>query len=167
MIFVIIAFIFCTSCKAQQLKFNKSNYNKYLVACDNYVRNCKMYPDSNSDISITGGARILMPPDSINKFLFYCISMKDYSALKYAIAILLKLGKYNGEININNSILSTLAGCENGFVEMIKINMGIPKVYYDDFGEKILPCLFPKYTHDVIIWSKKNKEKIIDYKYLE
>lgn len=165
---ILLVMLYFTSCKAQQVKYTKSDYEKYMLACDNYVKNYKAYSDSISDTTFIYSPRILMPPDSINKFLFYCIAKKDYSPLKYAIVIVVKQGVEHDKRNIDDVHLGTLAGCENGFVEMIKINMGIPRYWYDKkYKEEGKQCWFPRYFRDVVLWAEKNKKKIKDYEYIE
>ncbi|MDJ1486321.1 hypothetical protein QNI19_18800 [Cytophagaceae bacterium DM2B3-1] len=92
------------------------------------------------------------PPDTLNKFLFFCAKNNIHDADPYVFIVALKVfDDQLDEFNQGVEMCSTMLG-PNGFVSLILTRMGMP-----DY-----PCTFVT-TGDVYMWLHKNKVNYRNY----
>ncbi len=133
-----------------------------MSACGKFVQQYK------STLDIVNGdtlklSRITPPPDSINKFLKYCIEKKDFSPLKYAVVILMKqydeyFQKFHGQVD--GPVVSKNY---NGFIEMISIKINLSKDKISLEYQKHSPLWVGEACH----WAVSHKKEILDYDYVK
>ncbi|MBL7836941.1 MAG: hypothetical protein JNM67_05465 [Bacteroidetes bacterium] len=137
-----------------------SNDSNYLSLCQYYLNNyCPLYiVDGDSMVASVFN----YVPDSLNNYLFECAVKKDYRALKFAAALIIRQHYEYIKVNEEEYIIQDCLIQKNGFIELLRCAMGYDNNrYYGDVD------YFMVFTGEVIEWISKNKQQIDDYQFVE
>ncbi len=156
-IFVVLLFI-CNMGLAQ--KTTDSVFTGMMGLCKNFADSyLPTYVTPAGDSLIV--SMISTPTADINTFLFDCIKAKNFKPLKFSAVVLIK--QHNEYINVNHQDynLDDSTYAKNGFVEMLRVAMGLGRSK-DGIGN-----IEQLNTGDVYDWIKKNPKKFDDYAYVK
>lgn len=133
------------------------SYAKMLLKCEKFVTNYKPTYVIGEDSLVV--SRFTLPPVDINNFLFDCIKNADFSPLKYSCVIVIKQNQEYFKINHMDYLLDEPSYAKNGFLELLRIKMGLPNSEQD--------YIAPMFTGDICKWIHDNKKEIYDYQYID
>lgn len=137
-------------------QINKAHFDSMMRNCEIYVNHYK--PTYIIDKDTFAVARIPMPPDSINNFLFDCIKAKNYAPLKFTYLILDKqLEEYN-KVDHQDYDLDGISSDNDGFIQMAWIYLKMDNIPKEDkgliFTGEMANKLYKK-RKDIQGWGKK------------
>ena len=134
-----------------------------MLKCEEFSKSYKPTYVIGRDTLIV--SRFTQPPEDINSFLFNCIRNNDFRPLKYCCMIIIKQNLEYYKVNHDDyMLLDEWRYSKNGFLELIRIKMGIPL-------DTVTMTYIPFYTGEICTWIHEHKKEIIDYddiaRYLE
>ncbi len=136
---------------------NNEPFDKMMLKCQRFVDNYKPTYIIERDTLVV--SRFTLPPTDVNEFLFECIKKNDFRPLKYSCVIVMKQNQEYSRVNHMDYILDDPSYAQNGFIELLRLRMGIPQNEID--------YMAPMFTGDICRWIRDHKREIFDHQYIE
>lgn len=146
----------------EEIKENSlySNDSNFLSSCEYYINNYNPLYIVDGDTLVASVFNYV--PDSLNNYLLKCAVKKDYRALKFASALIIRQHYEYIKVNEEEYIIQDCLIQKNGFIELLRFAMG-----YDNSSQYGDVDYFMVFTGEAIEWISKNKQQIDDYQYVE
>lgn len=153
---ILLIVLILNSCVILAQNDNES-FDKMMHKCQAFVDNYKPTYVIGTDTLVV--SRFTLPPDDLNKFLFDCIKKGDFRPLKYSCVIVMNQSQEYSNVNHEDYLLDEPSYAKNGFLELLRTKMGLPKNEQD--------YIAPMFTGDLCKWIHDNKSVIYDYQYID